>query len=250
MANKRKKPVYVSFATQKGGAGKSSFTVLAASIAHYALKRNVAVIDCDYPQLSIANMRKRELENILKNEVLKKLAVAKFSEHNKSSYIVENATTNAAMETAERITSGQEKLDCIFFDLPGTVNQPGILSLIQQMDYIFVPVSADRTVMESSLSFLLMLQQLSGEVEYYAFWNMVDGREKTKLYDAYNKLLAEYNIPVLETMIPYLLRFHKDAADHAQEGVFRSTLFAPSRAMLLNSHVGYLCNEIFKIVNQ
>jgi cellulose biosynthesis protein BcsQ len=70
MANKRKKPVYISFATQKGGAGKSSFTILVASIAHYVLKYNVAIIDCDYPQLSIANMRKRELGNIPKNEAL------------------------------------------------------------------------------------------------------------------------------------------------------------------------------------
>jgi cellulose biosynthesis protein BcsQ len=250
--SKNKNPVtYVSFATQKGGAGKSSFTVLMASIAHYALKYNVAIIDCDYPQLSIANMRKRELENIPKNEALKKLAVARFSEHNKSSYIVESATTDAAIGVAEKIaSSGQGKLDYIFFDLPGTVNQPGILNLIQQMDYIFAPVSADRTVMESSLSFLLMLQQLSSEVKSYAFWNMVDGREKTNLYNAYNKLLAEYEIPVLKTTIPYLLRFHKDAADHSQEGVFRSTLFAPSRAMLSNSHVGYLSNEIFEIIHK
>jgi cellulose biosynthesis protein BcsQ len=132
--------VYISFATQKGGAGKSSFTVLVASIAHYALKHDVAIIDCDYPQLSIANLRKRELENIPKNEALKKLAVAKFSEHNKSSYVVETATATAAMEAAEKIASGKEKPDYIFFDLPGTVNQPGILDLIQQMDYIFTPV--------------------------------------------------------------------------------------------------------------
>ncbi|MDR0606513.1 MAG: ParA family protein [Bacteroidales bacterium] len=250
MTDKNKKPIYISFATQKGGAGKSSFTILAASIAHYVLKCNVAIIDCDYPQLSIFNMRKRELENIPKNEALKKLVVTKFSEHNKSSYIIENAKTIEAIERAEKITSAQENLDYIFFDLPGTVNQPGILSLIQQMDYIFSPISADRTVMESSLSFLLMLQQLSTEINLYTFWNMVDGREKTNLYNAYNKLLAEYNIPVLETMIPYLLRFHKDAIDYSSEGVFRSTLLAPSRSMLTNSHVGYLCNEIFEIINK
>ncbi|MDR1182346.1 MAG: ParA family protein [Bacteroidales bacterium] len=250
MSNKNKKPVYISFATQKGGAGKSSFTILVASIAHYVLKCDAAIIDCDYPQLSIANMRKRELENLPKNETLKKLAVTKFSEHNKSSYAVETATTTAAIEMAEKITAGQNKLDYVFFDLPGTVNQPGILSLIQQMDYIFTPISADRTVMESSLSFLLMLKQLSSEVKSYAFWNMVDGREKTNLYNAYNKLLLEYKIPVLETKIPYLLRFHKEAADYSQEGIFRSTLLAPTRSMLSSSHVGYLCNEIFEIINK
>ncbi|MDR1056466.1 MAG: ParA family protein [Prevotellaceae bacterium] len=249
MSNGNKKPVYISFATQKGGAGKSSFTVLAASIAHYLLERNVAIIDCDYPQLSVANMRKRELENIPKNEALKKLAITKFSEHNKSSYTVETSTTASAIETAEEIAFKQKNLDYIFFDLPGTVNQSGILNLIQQMDYIFAPLSADRTALESSLSFLLMLRQFE-EIKSYAFWNMVDGREKTKLYDAYNKLLAEYNIPILETKIPYLLRFRKDAIDYSREGIFRSTLLAPSYSMLSESRVGYLCDEIFEIVNK
>lgn len=245
--SKKTKPIYIAFATQKGGAGKSSFTILTASIAHYTSAHNVAIIDCDYPQLSIVNMRKRELENIPKNDALKKLALAKFSEHNKTSYLIESAITTEAITIAEKIASDQH-LDYIFFDLPGTVNQPGILNLIQQMDYIFVPISADRTVMESSLSFLLMLRELSNKVKSYTFWNMVDGREKTNLYNAYNKLLEEYKIPVLETMIPYLLRFHKDSIDYSNEGVFRSTLLAPSRSMLSNSHVGYLCEEIFEIL--
>jgi cellulose biosynthesis protein BcsQ len=249
MSNGNKKPVYISFATQKGGAGKSSFTVLAASIAHYLLERNVAIIDCDYPQLSIANMRKRELENIPKNEALKKLAITKFSEHNKSSYTVEASATTSAIETAEKIAFKQKNLDYIFFDLPGTVNQSGILNLIQQMDYIFAPLSADRTALESSLSFLLMLRQFE-EIKSYAFWNMVDGREKTKLYDAYNKLLAECNISILEAKIPYLLRFRKDAIDYSREGIFRSTLLAPSYSMLSESRVGYLCDEIFEIVDK
>jgi cellulose biosynthesis protein BcsQ len=249
MSSKNKKPVYISFATQKGGAGKSSFTVLAASIAHYLLERNVAIVDCDYPQLSVANMRKRELENIPKNEALKKLAITKFSEHNKSSYTVETSTTTSAIETAGEIAFKQKNLDYIFFDLPGTVNQAGILNLIQQMDYIFAPLSADRTALESSLSFLLMLRQFEG-IKSYAFWNMVDGREKTTLYNAYNKLLAEYNISILETKIPYLLRFRKDAIDYSREGIFRSTLLAPSYAMLSESRVGYLCDEIFEIVNK
>jgi cellulose biosynthesis protein BcsQ len=248
---KSKKPVYISFATQKGGAGKSSFTILTASIAHYTLKHNVAIIDCDYPQLSIVNMRKRELENIPKNESLKKLAIARFSEHNKASYIVESTTSSEAIKTAEKIALEQGNLDYIFFDLPGTVNQPGILNLIQQIDYIFTPISADRTVMESSLSFLLMLRQVSNDIKSYTFWNMVDGREKTNLYNVYNKLLTEYNIPVLETIIPYLLRFHKEhAINYSQEGIFRSTLLAPSRSMLADSYVDHLCDEMFRIINK
>ena len=50
---KEKKTVFVSFATQKGGVGKSTFTIYAASWLHYVKGLNVAVVDCDYPQHSI-----------------------------------------------------------------------------------------------------------------------------------------------------------------------------------------------------
>jgi cellulose biosynthesis protein BcsQ len=60
--NQKKSPMYISFCTQKGGAGKSVFTALAASGLHYELDFNVAVIDCDYPQWSIHKLREREKE--------------------------------------------------------------------------------------------------------------------------------------------------------------------------------------------
>lgn len=45
----KEKTKFVAFSTQKGGAGKNTLTVLAASYLHYVKGFNVAVIDCDYP---------------------------------------------------------------------------------------------------------------------------------------------------------------------------------------------------------
>lgn len=58
------KAIYMSFATQRGGAGKTPFTVLAASWLHYRMGYNVAVIDCDYPQSSLAGIRRRDVESV------------------------------------------------------------------------------------------------------------------------------------------------------------------------------------------
>ena len=44
-----KETLYIAFSTQKGGAGKTTLTVLAASYLHYVKGLNVAVVDCDYP---------------------------------------------------------------------------------------------------------------------------------------------------------------------------------------------------------
>ena len=53
----KKEPKYIAFSTQKGGAGKTTLTVLVASYLHYVMDYNVAVVDCDYPQHSIVEMR-------------------------------------------------------------------------------------------------------------------------------------------------------------------------------------------------
>lgn len=54
-------PIYVAFSTQKGGAGKTTLTVLTASYLHYVKGYNVAVVDCDFPQYSIKDMRERDM---------------------------------------------------------------------------------------------------------------------------------------------------------------------------------------------
>ena len=58
MDKQKDKPLYVAFSTQKGGAGKTTLTVLMASYLHYVKGYDVAVIDCDFPQYSIHDMRK------------------------------------------------------------------------------------------------------------------------------------------------------------------------------------------------
>lgn len=72
-----KKPIYVAFSTQKGGAGKTTLTVLASSWLHYVKGYNVAVIDCDYPQHSIAEMRVRDFRMIEQDEYYKSMAQSK-----------------------------------------------------------------------------------------------------------------------------------------------------------------------------
>ena len=50
MDKQKDKPLYVAFSTQKGGAGKTTLTVLMASYLHYVKGYDVAVIDYGFPQ--------------------------------------------------------------------------------------------------------------------------------------------------------------------------------------------------------
>ena len=43
-----KETKFIAFSTQKGGAGKTTLTVLTASYLHYVRGLNVGVVDCDF----------------------------------------------------------------------------------------------------------------------------------------------------------------------------------------------------------
>lgn len=57
-----KRCTFIALSNQKGGVGKSTMTVLLASYFHYVKGKNVAVIDCDYPQFSIQALRSRDMK--------------------------------------------------------------------------------------------------------------------------------------------------------------------------------------------
>ena len=63
----KKEPLFIALSNQKGGVGKSTFTVLLASYYHYLKGKNVLVVDCDYPQHSVKTMREWDIKNVEKN---------------------------------------------------------------------------------------------------------------------------------------------------------------------------------------
>ena len=149
----------VAFATQKGGSGKTAITVLVAGYLHYRLGCPLAVIDCDFPQYSLYEMRERDSRAVLENEYLKRAAYEQMRQPGRAAYPVRKCRVEQAPDTARELAA-EGCYDLLFFDLPGTVNSAGILRTIAQMDYIFAPVSADKAVLESTLSFLDVLQRM------------------------------------------------------------------------------------------
>ena len=139
-----KETLYIAFSTQKGGAGKTTLTVLAASYLHYVKGLNVAVVDCDYPQHSIAEMRKRDLRTVMEDEHYKAMAYRQLQRIGKKAYPVVEGTAENAVEKAEGLLEKLPGIDIVFFDLPGTVNSGGVLRTLANMDYIFSPIAADR----------------------------------------------------------------------------------------------------------
>ena len=227
------KPVFIAFSTQKGGVGKTTFTVLAASYLHYVCGYNVLVVDCDYPQFSIN---------------------AQFSRLQKPTYNILCTTSDEAIGVVQDyLERNESETDFVFFDLPGTINTRGVIDTLACMDYIFTPISSDRISLESTLSFSAVIKQAvtdnadTDNKGIYLFWNMVDGREKTPLYAMYEKVIAELGLPILKTSVPNTTRYKKEVMDEGTT-LFRSTIFPASRTLLRGSRLKELVEEILSIV--
>ncbi len=134
-----KTPLYVAFSTQKGGVGKTTFTVLAASYLYYLKGYDVAVVDCDYPQHSIAGMRKRDAEQVGADEDYKRMAYEQFTRLGKKAYPVLCSSPEKAIATADEYIAAGHVPDIVFFDLPGTVNSEGVINSLAGMVHLHPP---------------------------------------------------------------------------------------------------------------
>jgi len=250
----KKETLLIAFSTQKGGMGKTALTVLSASYLHYVKGYNVAVVDCDYPQHSIVEMRERDVEQVKTNVYYKQLAYIQFKNLQKKAYLIEESNAADAITVAEELRQKND-LDFIFFDLPGTLNTKGVIKTLAMMDYVFIPVSADRVVLESTLQFAttihdnLITTGKSNIKDLFLIWNMVDGRERTELYEAYDDAIAELGLQVMKTVIPDTKRFRREMTE-SNRPVFRSTLFPVDKSLVKGSNIEELISEICSIVKK
>ena len=244
----KKKILNVAFSTQKGGAGKTTLTVLVASYLHYVKGYNVAVIDCDFPQHSIADMRKRDLQMTMEDDHYKLMAYEQFSSLGKKAYVIVESSPENAMEDAKAVIEEMNP-DFVFFDLPGTINNPEVVKTLSFMDYIIAPISADQLVLESTLQYVVTLNDAlitPGKAKIkglYLLWNLVDGREKTELYEVYEDVIDKLGFPLFKTFLPDSKRFRKEQSV-SHKALFRSTLFPADKVLVKGSNLDILIDEM------
>lgn len=249
------KPLYISICTQKGGAGKSVFTTLVASFLHYHKGYNVAVIDCDYPQWSIYKMRQREAEQIERNAFYQKKAENFFSKLGKPTYPIVPGRPESGLQTAmDFLTNETEKYDVVFFDLPGTVNNENVVETYFAMDYLFVPITTSRINMESTLPFIISVNEMltinQGNTKLkaiYPFWNQVTTKEKAELFIHYEKAILELGIHILDTRIPKSVKYDREQSIEGEANLFLSTIFPPDKPLLKGSNLEELVDEIIQL---
>ncbi|MEG1886373.1 MAG: AAA family ATPase [Alistipes sp.] len=251
----KKETLFVALSNQKGGVGKSAFTILLASYFHYVKKLNVAVVDCDSPQHSLSRMRERDKQTVSRSDYFKQLVISQWEQVQRKAYPIVNATADKAREVADALVDGATELyDVILVDLPGTVEAQGVFRTIINMDYVITPIIADRMAMQSSLSFsTTVLDYVQGKSAIplkgiWFFWNRVDRRTSTEVFDVYNQIMVKLNLTVLDTVIPETCRYDKELSMTGRT-YFRSTMFPPPAKLLKGSGLEELAEEIIHKLN-
>lgn len=220
-----------------------------ASYLHYVKEKNVAIIDCDTLQHSVSHMRKRDMQTVEKSDEYKQLMMTQWERIRKKAYTIVDSSPAEARNKINELLEANTELDIILVDLPGSLSSEGVFKTIINMDYVLTPIVADRMVMQSTMAFATaVLDYLKSKPEiplkdFLFFWNKVDRRASTEVYNAYRKIMERLNLSTLKTVLPESRRFDKELSMQGKL-FFRSTLFPPPARMLKGSGIDELSEEL------
>jgi cellulose biosynthesis protein BcsQ len=247
--------VVIAFCNQKGGVGKSTVAATLASYLHYVTGKNVAIVDCDTGQHSLSNFREREKQTVAKVNEYKQMMMTQWERLHKKAFPIVESSPRAVMKDVKELLASDVGYDIIMVDLPGSVSTEGVLSTIMNVDHVIVPIVADRFDMQSTLGFATaVMDYMASRKErmplkgFLFFWNKVDRRVSTDLFDAYNKILKKLDFTILKTIIPTLSRYGREMSLTGKP-FFRSTLLPPDEKMLTGSNLDLLAAEICELLN-
>lgn len=239
------KPIYLAIASPKGGVGKTSLTVLAASILQYHRGCDVAVVDCNHPVYTIARLRQQESEE-LNHQSLMRL------KHRTpcTPYPIICAPVRKALRRVEQHCADNPPR-CILFDLPALMRTEGTVELLSTMDAVLFPVTGSPMDMEAVRRFIDILgEQIltmgKGNIrELYLLCNMIQAWEREDADERCRTLADETGALLMQTSLSHS-RLYRPLLSERRRGV--CTLFPPHGGKLgqLCKHLGDELHEILQ----
>lgn len=237
-----KEPKVIAFATQKGGAGKSTITVHVASALCYIYGYKVAIVDCDYPQNTVSVYRKKDNQLLVSDPAIQRRMLKQAIRP----YPIVISSVEKAVDSIDKLE--QQGFDFILVDTPGTINITGLPELLRMVQYIFLPMEADLGTIASTIGYMQILRGFlkstqpdpdeSNLLSYHAFWNRYVKSEKRATYDKTEQLFADKELPLLASKVELLISYKEK----------RSTILSLSERELDRLGLGRLIMEILAIV--
>ena len=143
---------------QKGGAGKSTLTLLLANYLTLSKQKNVTVIDMDYQQ---SIYQKYEQAAILENE---------------APYEVLSAGLEIYPQLLPVLKQNQG--DIILIDLPGKLDDDHLIPVLNSAELMICPFAYDEFSFNSTIFFTLLVKNIHAEVPMVFVPNRIKGNVK------------------------------------------------------------------------
>ncbi len=222
-------PVILAFATQKGGMGKTTLSVLVASWLHYKRRIPVAILDVDASQLSVYNLRLRETEQM--DEETKK----RFNEMNLDPYPVERGEPADVPNMLRHVPAD---IRFVFIDLPGNIDIDGYEQALGMVDYLLVPMETSEFSVTTGFNYLNAIRQIDllPADRCRIVWNKFKESRDAELADQLSERFREYGFESMKSRIPQ--------RDSYQDAANRSTMFPMPIQYLRHSGLKDLFVEI------
>lgn len=158
---------------QKGGAGKSTLTLLLANFLTLVKQRNVTVIDMDHQQ-SVA--QKYEKAKIVDSPPLYEVVTADLADY-PSMHDLLNAPATKQV---------------ILIDLPGKLDDDGLIKIFQSAHWVICPFGYDELSFESTIFFSVVLQKLNPRAMLTYVPNRVKANVRYELRQDVDEQLANF----------------------------------------------------------
>jgi len=157
---------------QKGGAGKSTITMLLANYLTRERNAKATVIDMDYQQ-SVS--QKFEKAKILENE---------------EPYQVIAADLEQFPQMA--VTIKRNKDHFVLIDLPGKLDDDGLIPVFKAADQVICPFSYDEFSFESTILFSIVLRKINPDIAINYVPNRVKAKVKYETQADVNEQLVKF----------------------------------------------------------
>ena len=204
---------------QKGGAGKSTLTLLLANYLTLTKKCKVTVMDMDYQQ-SIA--QKYEKAKILEN---------------KEPYEVIAASLEHYPAMSETIKENPK--DIVLIDLPGKLDDDGLIEIFETADLVICPFAYDELSFESTVFFSLVLRKINPEVSIAYVPNRIKANVKYETQVDVDKQLS--NFGKITSPIPDRIDFQRTSTFQTPLSVY--PLIIPVFEEIYKDHIKKLTHE-------
>ncbi|MBR8713885.1 hypothetical protein IX318_001767 [Porphyromonas levii] len=254
---KQNSPIYLGFASQKGGVGKSTLAEVLAAILYYEKGIDLVVADCDGTQESFFKLRERERALVSEDPDIALGLKKHFEQFKKPSYQILRAnTSNALSEVKNFISSGKgPSLQLVIFDFPGHAGTSELLNLSIEMDYIVSPIEADVQSLTSSLAYAKTIQDIGVSMntsrikEIMLLWNKIDRRARNIVVTQFSDYIIRNELSLFENKLYNSVKFARELSEGGVRGVFRSTYLPPHPNLRSGTGVDEWVAELLSRIN-